>query len=146
MEMDTKETLDKHTLLEEVYQHVRRSDFIPKYQWTIIDVVIRMRFLAWPYSRDWSYGQVFGKLVIWWFRLFGFRIQITVWSDGAKEFNSTHIKAFQRTCKSFWEPLGIERKIIRKGHPEDLSFCEEVSSNRTFIAISSFLFNWFVFT
>jgi hypothetical protein len=35
MEMDTKEILDKSTLPEETYQYVKKSDFIPKYQWTI---------------------------------------------------------------------------------------------------------------
>lgn len=124
MEMDTKEILDKGTLPEGTYQYVKESYFIPKYQWTIIDVLTRMRFLAWSYSLDWSCGRVFGKVVIWWLRLFGFRNEITIWTDGGVEFNSARSEAFQRTCKEFWEPLGVKRKIIRKGHPEDNPFVE----------------------
>ncbi|MCD6539709.1 MAG: integrase core domain-containing protein, partial [Candidatus Omnitrophica bacterium] len=32
--------------------------------------------------------------------------------------------AFKRTYLNFWRPLGIERKIIRKGHPEDNPYVE----------------------
>jgi hypothetical protein len=103
---------------------VRKSGFIPKYQWTIIDVVTRMRFLAWSYSLDWSCGRLFGKIVVWWLRLFGFRDEITICSDGGKEFNTTQLKAFQRTCSDFWEPMWVKRKIIRKGHPEHNPFVE----------------------
>jgi hypothetical protein len=49
---------------------------------------------------------------------------LTIWTDGGVEFNSARSEAFQRTCKEFWEPLGVKRKIIRKGHPEDNPFVE----------------------
>jgi len=124
VEMDTKEILDKKTLPKEIYDYVLSSDFIPKWQWSIVDVVTRIRFLAWSYSRNWSCGQVFGKMVVWWLRLFGFCNKITNWSDGGTEFNASQLGAFERTCQDFWKPLGVERKIIRKGHPEDNSFVE----------------------
>ncbi|MCL0091791.1 integrase core domain-containing protein [Dehalococcoidales bacterium] len=124
LEMDTKEIADKRTLPKEIYEYVLNSDFIPKWQWTIIEPVTRIRFLAWSYSRDWSSGQVFGKMVIWWLRLFGFQNKITNWSDGGTEFNASQLGAFERTCQNFWQPLGVERKLIRKGHPEDNSFVE----------------------
>ena len=124
VEMDTKEIADKDTLPLEVYNYLLNSDFIPKWQWSIIDPVTRIRFLAWSYSRDWSCGQVFGKMVIWWLRSFGFLEKITNWSDGGTEFNASRLGAFERTCQNFWTPLGVERKIIRKGHPEDNPFVE----------------------
>ncbi|MCD6402538.1 hypothetical protein J7L36_01645 [bacterium] len=65
LEMDTKRIADKKTLPKEIYEHVLNSSFIPKWQWTIIGPVTRIRFLAWSYSRDWACGQVFGKMVIW---------------------------------------------------------------------------------
>jgi len=123
-EMDTKEILDKRTLPAEVYSHVDRSSFIPRYQWTFIDVVTRIRFLAWSYSRDWSCGQVFGKLVVWWLRLFGIERPITLWSDGGTEFDAGQPGGFERSVNNFWKPLGVERKVIRKGHPEDNPFVE----------------------
>jgi transposase InsO family protein len=124
MEMDTKDILDKGTLPQEIYQHVLDSSFIPKWQWTVIDPVTRIRFLAWSYSRDWSCGQVFGKMVIWWLRSFGFNQKTIVWSDGGVEFNATQPGSFQKSCSDFWNPLGVQRKIIRKGHPEDNPFVE----------------------
>jgi len=124
LEMDTKEILDKGTLPKEIYDHALNSSFIPKWQWTAIDPVTRIRFLAWSYSRDWSNGQVFGKMIVWWLRLFGFNQKIIVWSDGGVEFNATQPGSFERSCSDFWQPLGVERKIIRKGHPEDNPFVE----------------------
>jgi hypothetical protein len=61
----------------------------------------RIRFLAWSYSRDWLCGQVFSKMVVWWLRTFGFRHQITNWSDGGTEFNATQLGAYERTCQDF---------------------------------------------
>jgi len=124
LEMDTKEILDKKTLPKEIYEYVLKSDFIPKYQWTVIDPVTRIRFLSWSYARDFSCCQVFAKMVIWWLRLFGFQKKITIWSDGGTEFNASLPGAFKRTCLNFWRPLGVERKIIRKGHPEDNPYVE----------------------
>ncbi|MCD6402537.1 integrase core domain-containing protein [bacterium] len=40
------------------------------------------------------------------------------------EFNAAQLGAFERTCQDFWKLLGVERKIIRKGHPEDNPFVE----------------------
>ncbi len=50
--MDTKEITDKRTLPKEIYEYILNSDFIPKWQWTIIEPVTRIRFLAWSYSRN----------------------------------------------------------------------------------------------
>jgi transposase InsO family protein len=63
-------------------------------------------------------------VVVWWLRLFGFRKKIILWSDGGTEFQASMKGAFERVNESFFEPLGIERKIIRKGHLEDNPFVE----------------------
>ena len=123
-EMDTKYILDKQTLPKEVYDYVKESDFIPKYQWTFTEPVTRMRFLAWSYSCDWACGQVFGKMIVLWLRLFGFNNVINIWSDGGTEFNAHRPGSYERVNEDFWEPLGVTRKIIRKKHPEDNPFVE----------------------
>jgi hypothetical protein len=51
--------------------------------------------------------------------LFGFKNIINIWSDGEIEFNFSFHGVFERTVKYFWEPFGIEKNIMRKGHPED---------------------------
>lgn len=124
MEIDTKEILDKNTLPKEIYDYVLKSDFVPKWQWTIIDPVTKIRFLAWSYSCDWSCSQTFSKMVIWWLRMFGFNNQMIWWSDGGTEFAANYPGSFERSCEHFFKPLNIERKIIRKGHPEDNPFVE----------------------
>ncbi|RMD59331.1 hypothetical protein D6821_01465 [Candidatus Parcubacteria bacterium] len=63
-------------------------------------------------------------MVVWWLRLFGFNQEITIWSDGGTEFNASMFGAFERTKESFWKPLGVKRKLIRKGHPEDNPYVE----------------------
>lgn len=123
-ELDTKEIKDKDTLPSEIYEHLVNSDFIPKWQWTLIDVKTRIRFLAWSYNKDWVNCQVFVKTVVWWLRMFGFNNEFTFWSDGGTELQASRLDAFNRSIDNFWKPLGIERKIIRKGHPEDDPFVE----------------------
>lgn len=123
-EIDTKDILDKQTLPLETYEYLKRADFIPQYQWTFIEPVTRIRFLSWSYTRDWACGQVFGKMVIWWLKTFGFDDQITLWSDGGTEFNASQLGGFSRAQKNFWQPLEVKRQLIRKGHPEDNPFVE----------------------
>jgi transposase len=124
LEIDTKEIADKRTLPKEIYKYLLESNFIPKYQWTAIEPITKIRFLAWSYSKGWSCGQVFVKMIVWWLRLFGFNRKMTLWSDGGVEFQASMKGAFERACEYFFKPLGIERKIIRRGHPEDNPFVE----------------------
>jgi transposase InsO family protein len=124
IEIDTKEIADKRTLPKETYDHLRHSPFLPRWQWTAIDVVTRMRFLAYSTHCDWSCGQLFGKLIVSWLRLFGFTHRITLQSDGGQEFAATYPAAFQRSVTNIWQPLNVARTLIRKGHPEDNPFVE----------------------
>jgi len=71
MRADVKEILDKETLPKEVYSYLEGSD-LPLFQWTVIDVVTRIRFIAFSYRKDWFCGKAFLQLVIWWIRSFGF--------------------------------------------------------------------------
>ncbi len=47
-----------------------------------------------------------------------------IWSDGGSEFDASQPGAYEKANERFWRPLGVERKIIRKGHPEDNPFVE----------------------
>lgn len=122
-QLDTKEIADKDTLPKEVYQYFIEKP-LPRWQWTFEDVKTRIRFLAWSYSRDWTCGQVFISLIVWWLRSFGFTNKIKVRIDGGTEWHATQFKAFKRSLKRFYYPLGVFPKVIRKGHPEDNNFVE----------------------
>ncbi len=114
---ELKGDTNKRTLPLEVYEYVKKSPFIPRYQWTMIDVATRIRFLAWSYSRDWCCGQVFGKVVVWWLRLFGFWKKITLWTDGGTEFDAGQLGGFERSHQTddyeFYIPYLMEVKSER---------------------------------
>ncbi|MEO0098655.1 MAG: hypothetical protein ABIK99_06140 [candidate division WOR-3 bacterium] len=38
------------------------------------------------------------------------------------EFDASQPGAYEKANERFWRPLGVERRIIRKGHPEDNPF------------------------
>ncbi|MEO0098295.1 MAG: hypothetical protein ABIK99_01755 [candidate division WOR-3 bacterium] len=40
------------------------------------------------------------------------------------EFDASQPGAYEKANERFWRPLGVERRIIRKGHPEDNPFVE----------------------
>jgi len=61
LEVDVKEILDKGTLPREVYCHLEKSS-LPRYQWTAIDPVTRIRFLSFSYRKDWFCGRVSSSL------------------------------------------------------------------------------------
>ena len=52
---------------------------------------------------------------------FDFSEEITIWTDGRMEFNTSLAGTFERHCDRFWRPLGVERgkMIIGKRNPED---------------------------
>jgi len=123
MQADVKEILDKETLPEEVYRHLKISD-LPIFQWTVIDVLTRIRFIAFSYRKDWFCGKAYLQLVIWWIRSFGFYYSLHIQSDGGVEFAASAPGSFKRNLEKVFKPLGVTRSIIRKGHPEDNAFVE----------------------
>jgi transposase InsO family protein len=121
---DTKNYLDKQALKQELYDHVLKHR-LPQYQWTIIDVKSRMRFLSWSYSLTRSCGMAFELLVKAWLSAHGLaQGEIEVQSDGGMEVGAIRKKSFERNQALWWNPLGMNRKVIRKGRPEDDSFVE----------------------
>lgn len=127
-QVDVKEILDKRTLPEEVYTYLKGSG-LPIYQWTAIDVLTRIRFISFSYKKDWFCGRAFLQYLIWWIRGFGFDGPINIQSDGGVEFAASSRGSFERNLKDIFEPLGVTRGVIRKGHPEDNAFVER--SHRT---------------
>jgi len=121
---DTKDYLDKQALKQEAYNHVIARG-LPHYQWTFIDVKSRIRFLAWSYELTRSNGMTFELLVKSWLAAHGLaQKEIEVQSDGGGEVGALRKGSFERNNQLWWQPLGMKRKVIRKGHPEDDSFVE----------------------
>ena len=121
---DTKDYLDFKALKQELYSHVIARG-LPHYQWTFIDVKSRMRFLAWSYELTRSNGMAFELMVKSWLTAHGLaQGEIKVQSDGGGEVGALRKGMFERNNQVWWQPLGMKRKVIRKGHPEDDSFVE----------------------
>ena len=128
LQVDLKEILDKKTLPKKVYNYLKTSD-LPIYQWTVIDVLTRIRFICFSYRKDWFCGKAFCQYVIWWIKAFGFYGPIHMQTDGGVEFAASSPGSFERNNKDVFKPLGVTRSIIRKNHPEDNAFVER--SHRT---------------
>jgi len=128
-EVDTKEILDKKGLPPSVYKHFLSSDWMPKYQWTWIDVASRLRFLAYSHSCSWTNGQIFHRYVRAWLALFGVTDTLNTSIDGGREWSATTQRSFEYARATFYEPLAISPSLIRKGHPEDNAYVER--SHRT---------------
>ncbi len=121
---DTKDYLDFKALKQELYQHVINCG-LPHYQWTIICVKSRIRFLAWSYQLTRSNGMAFELMVKAWLSAHGLaNEEIEVQSDGGTEVGAVRSGMFERNKQVWWQPLGMDRKVIRKGHPEDDTFVE----------------------
>jgi putative transposase len=121
---DTKDYLDKQALKQELYGHVLKYR-LPQYQWTMIDIKSRIRFLAWSYQLTRNNGMAFELMVKAWLKMYGLAGgNIEVQSDGGTEVGAIRKQSFERNCEQWWKPLGIKRKVIRPGHPEDDSFVE----------------------
>ena len=128
LQIDLKEILDKRTLPKQVYNYLKTSD-LPIFQWTAIDVLTRMRFLAFSYRKDWFNGKAFLQYVIWWIRAFGFYHSINIQTDGGVEFAASAPGSFKRNLERVFKPLRVTRTLVRKNHPEDNAFVER--SHRT---------------
>lgn len=121
---DTKDYLDKQALKQQLYEHVIRYQ-LPHYQWTFIDVKSRMRFLAWSYELTRSNGMAFELMAKSWLSAHGLaQGVIEVQSDGGGEVGALRKGTFERNNRHWWQPLGMNRKVIRKDHPEDDAFVE----------------------
>lgn len=127
-EVDVKEVLDQKGLSQEIYDLFTRLD-LPLYQWTWIDVFSRLRFVAYSYEHSWTNGRIFFQLVTSWLRLFGIRKTLNCSIDGGTEWHANHERSFVESLDNFYQPLGLNMSVIRKGHPEDNAFVER--SHRT---------------
>ncbi len=121
---DTKDYLDKQAIKQGLYEHVVKYG-LPQYQWTMIDVKSRMRFLAWSYELTRNNGMAFELMVRAWLAAHGLaQSEIEVQSDGGGEVGAMRRQSFERNQLQWWNSLGMQRKVIRLGHPEDDSFVE----------------------
>ncbi len=127
-EIDVKEIADKKALPSALYNRFQQG-LMPAYQWTWFEVTSRMRFVAYFYEDSWTNGQIFFRIVTAWLRMFGITGKINCSIDGGTEWHATVESSFAKSVLNFYQPLGLNMSLIRKGHPEDNPFVER--SHRT---------------
>jgi len=127
-QIDLKYILDFFALPEDIYSHLSKIK-IPPYQWSCIDVVTRVKFVAFSYDKSSTYGICFFILVASWLRSFGILHPLTFQTDWGEEFGGRSLKKLARLQKQLLNPLGVNLIRIRKGHKEDNAFVER--SHRT---------------
>lgn len=89
---DTKKVTDMHALPMELYLKFKFQKDLPIYQWTIVDVKTKVRFLAWSHSLNSFFGLKFLEFVIVWLRAHQVQTKINVQFDGGSEFCSASKK------------------------------------------------------
>jgi hypothetical protein len=79
---------DQHSLPKQIYDKFKKTKIFPQYQWTIIDIKTKTRFLAWSYALSSSFGLIFLKYVINWLRSNNIQNNINIQVDRGSEFCS----------------------------------------------------------
>jgi len=115
MQLDTKYILDKKSLPKAVYEHVKAAA-LPLYEWNMIDVKTRIKFTAYSYSLNSSYGFLFIAIALMWIRMHGVNWGISIRLDNGSEFCG----GSERKRKGWEEKLkflNVKLRPITPGHP-----------------------------
>jgi len=122
-QLDTKYILDKNALPQNVYNHVKEKG-LPIYQWTLIDVATRIRFLAYSFRLNSTYGYIFISFCLWWLRMHNVRGEIEIRVDNGAEFCGGSERKLRDWNKDFgiW---GCELKPI----PPRASYLQAIVEN-----------------
>ena len=146
-QLDTKHILDKSTLPERIYNHIKEKG-LPIYEWNLVDVATRIRFTAYSYSLNSTYGYLFILFCILWLRAHNVRTKIEIRLDNGSEFCSGSEKKLKEWNCRFWGlgcrlnpiPPGAKhlQAIVENTHRRDdeeffLPFMEKITSTYQFL-------------
>jgi len=112
-QLDTKHLLDKEALPDRVYNHIKEKG-LPVYEWNLVDVATRLRFTAYSYRLNSSFGYLFIMLCMLWLRMHNVRTEIEIRVDNGSEFCSGSKKKLQEWNREF-RVLGCELSPIPPG-------------------------------
>ena len=102
LQIDTKYILDQKALPESVYNHIKKYN-LPIYEYNAIDAKTRMRFTAYSYELNSTFGSMFIMLVILWLRFHNVKNQIRIRVDNGSEF----FRGSNKKLSSFNEMISI---------------------------------------
>ena len=88
MHYDTKVLADAKSLPEEIYDNFKNNEHLPLYEWNIIDVASRSRFIAYSRGKSSTFWLQFLVYTLSHLRYHGISRHIRVHTDGGVEFFS----------------------------------------------------------
>ena len=147
-QLDTKHLLDKSSLPERTYNHIKEKG-LPVYEWNLIDVATRLRFTAYSYRLSSIYGYLFILLCILWLRMHNVRTGISIRVDNGHEFCGGSTRKLKEwnlefgvlDCELCPIPPGAKhlQGIIENSHRRDdeeflIPFVERVSNTYQFLS------------
>lgn len=126
-QIDVKEILDKKSLPPQVYTYLGeliKDEVIPPYQFTGLDPLTKTKFLAYAFSRTFTNGMCFLKLIHIWLRAFGFDHRLYFQTDWGTEFGGDSRKKLNRLQREIFNPLNTQLLKIGKGKWWENSYVE----------------------
>lgn len=135
MHYDTKVLADQKSLPEETYENLKHNEHLPIYEWNIIDVASRARFIGYSRGKSSTFGLQFLLLVVGHIRSCGIftteqgGFKIHLHTDGGVEFFS-----WSQTKQDEWNRLlhlldadidcytpnwDIRKNLIERSHRSD---------------------------
>jgi len=101
LQYDVKQVLDLKALPLNIYKKFKNNPNLPIYQWTMIDVKTRVRFLAWSHNVDSYFGFKFLEFVIVWLRSHNVYRKMNFQFDGGSEFCSASKRKLESWNEKF---------------------------------------------
>ena len=126
---DVKEIQDKKALPEKIYNLIKNNNEIPKYEFNIMCVKTKFRFMAYWYEKNAINGLNFLLYVLVYLRTFWIKTHITVqsdnwvefwrWSEDNKELRNSYTKLLNAEFKTI--PLWAKhlQNVIERSHRDD---------------------------
>jgi putative transposase len=146
---DTKHIKDKKALPPDVYAHLINSN-LPLFQWTAIDPLTKIRFMAYSHKLCSAYGILFFSLICMWLRAFGYQHQIHFQTDsGTTDFAGScvrKIKAWNKYLSQYnasFDPVtfchATKQAYVERSHRTDdeefyIPCLTRMNSNKDFIS------------
>jgi len=157
LQYDVKQILDLKALPLDIYKKFKNNPNLPIYQWTMIDVKTRVRFLAWSHNINSHFGFKFLEFVVVWLRSHNVYCKMNFQFDGGSEFCSASkrklsiwnekLKKYDVTV-SDTEGIKWKQNIVERSHRTDDEefYCprgEYINSKDDFLRESQFWIMYF---
>ena len=134
-EGDSKGVYETKTLTKQAIEHGEKLG-IPPYQWTLIDVKTRLRFICYSYEKSFTNGLFFMLAMIYFVRSKGMKKEIVIQTDNGSEFGGVSVDKIEYLNRTIFAPLCAKLNHIPKGIKEFSAYAErshETDDNESYI-------------